>query len=114
MIHSRFRLPASVGMLLGALVLAGCQSASPAPTTAPTAVIAGKTTFINVNAGQGPPVVVAYTEGGKAPCPECEAVAEKYFSTGTLDEHVCKTCGATIDVGQGQLIQPGASHSGTN
>ncbi len=106
MIPSCFRLPASVGILLGALVMAGCQSATPAPTTAPAAVVAGKTTFINVNAGQGPPVLVAYTDSGKAPCPECEAVAEKYFSTGVLDEHVCKTCGATINVGQGQLIPP--------
>ena len=107
MIRSCFRLPASVGILLGAMVLAGCQSATPAaPTTAPSAVVAGKTTFINVNAGQGPPIVVAYTEAGKAPCPECEAVATKYFSTGVLDEHVCKTCGAPINVGQGEIIQP--------
>jgi hypothetical protein len=114
MIRSFFRLPALAGILLGAIVVGGCQSASPAPTTAPMAVIAGKTTFINVNAGQGPPVLAAYSEGGKAPCPECEAQAAKYFSTGALDEHVCKTCGATIEVGQGQLIQPPASHTGTN
>ena len=106
MIHSFFRLPVSVGIVFGALVLAGCQSATPGPTTAPAAVVAGKTTFINVNAGQGPPVLVAYTDSGKAPCPECEAVAAKYFSTGVLDEKVCKTCGAEINVGQGQLIQP--------
>jgi hypothetical protein len=115
MIRSCFRLPASIGIALFVMVLAGCQSMNPAPTTAPSAmvpttapaaVIAGKTTFINVNAGQGPPVLVAYTEAGKAPCPECEAVAAKYFSTGVLDEHVCKTCGAPINVGQGEIIQP--------
>jgi hypothetical protein len=106
MIRSFFPVPASLGIVLGALLMAGCQSATSMPTTAPAAVVAGKTTFINVNAGQGPPVVVAYTEAGKAPCPECEAVATKYFSTGVLDEHVCKTCGSEINVGQGQLIPP--------
>jgi len=106
MIRSCFRVPASVGIVLGAMVMAGCSSATPAPTTAPAAVIAGKTTFVNVNAGQGPPIIVAYKDSSQAVCPECEAVAEKYFTTGVLDEHVCKTCGAPINVGQGQLIQP--------
>jgi hypothetical protein len=106
MIPSCLRLPASVGIVLGAMVMAGCQSTSPAASSAPPAVIAGKTTFVNVNAGQGPPVLVAYHDSSAGVCPECESVAEKYFTTGVLDEHVCKTCGATINVGQGQLITP--------
>jgi hypothetical protein len=106
MIPSCLRLPASVGVVLGAMIMAGCQSTPPAASSAPPAVIAGKTTFVNVNAGQGPPVLVAYKDSSGDVCKECEAVAEKYFTTGVLDEHVCKTCGAPINVGQGQVIPP--------
>jgi hypothetical protein len=93
-------------LVLASLAMAGCQSTHPAAATAGNSVIAGGTTFVEVPAGQGPPVIVAYTTPGKTVCPECEAVATKYFETGVLDESVCKTCGAHLYAGQAQLIQP--------
>ncbi len=69
-------------------------------------VIAGGVTYIEVPTGQGPPMLVSYSEPGKTECPECKAVAMKYFKTGVLDESVCKTCGSRIVLGQGELLQP--------
>jgi len=97
---------ATAALLLFALELAGCQSTPAASATAGKSVIAGGTTFVQVPTGQGSPLVVAYTTPGKTVCPECQAVATKYFDTGVLDESVCKTCGAHLYVGQSELVQP--------
>ena len=103
--HSLF---SCVAFGLISLALCGCESMKPASdsATADKSVIAGGTTFVQVNTGQGPPVMVAYTTPGKTVCPEGEAVAEKYFETGVPDESVCKTCGAHLYVGQSEVIQP--------
>jgi hypothetical protein len=97
---------ASVTLFVAAFALAGCQSMPPASASSGRAVIAGGTTFVEVPTGQGSPLIVAYTTPGKTVCPECEAVATKYFQTGVLDESVCKTCGAHLYAGQSALIQP--------
>jgi hypothetical protein len=97
---------AAAALFLFALALAGCQSTPATSASAGKSVIAGGTTFVQVSGGQGPPIVVAYTTPGKTVCPECQAVASKYFDTGVLDESVCKTCGAHLYAGQAQLIQP--------
>ncbi len=94
----------SILLTIGATV--GCQSMPPASPQAGRSVIAGGTTFIEVPNGQGGRQVIAYTEPGRAVCPECQAVAENYFRTGVLDERSCKTCGATFIVGRGSIMQP--------
>ena len=94
---------ASILLLTGAL--AGCQSTAPGPAEG-HAVMAGRTTFIEVPSGQGPSQVIAYTEPGQTVCPECQRVAEDYFKTGVLDENTCKTCGATFIIGRGEIMQP--------
>jgi hypothetical protein len=68
--------------------------------------MAGGTTFVEVTGGQGTPMIVSYTTPGNKVCPECQAVATKYFQTGVLDESVCKTCGAHLSLGQAELLQP--------
>jgi hypothetical protein len=108
MLRATHSLFPRVAIVLFSLALFGCESMKPAADSASAekSVIAGGTTFVQVNAGQGPPVMVAYTTPGKPVCLECEAVAEKYFETGVLDESVCKTCGAHLYVGQSEVIQP--------
>jgi uncharacterized lipoprotein YajG len=96
-------------LAVASFALAGCQSMSPSPAATASAdksVIAGGTTFVEVPTGQGQTEIVAYTQPGKMVCPECQAVATKYFQTGVLDESVCKTCGAHLYAGQGELVQP--------
>lgn len=90
-------------LLLAAGLLSGCQSAAPSPGVG-RSVSAGRTTFVEVPTGQGSYQVVAYTISGETTCPECEKVAAEYFKTGVLSEKVCKTCGSTFNVGQGQII----------
>jgi hypothetical protein len=99
-------LPLYVTFGLIACALAGCQSATPTAKGPDRSVIAGKTTFVEVTGGQGSPQMVAYTAPGGTVCPECRTVANNYFKNGVLDERVCKSCGATINVGQGQIISP--------
>jgi hypothetical protein len=92
--------------IFAALLIAssGCQSANHGASTAGRAVVAGPTTFVQVPIGQGGYQVVAYSPAGAKVCPECEATAARYFDIGTLDQRVCKVCGATISVGQGTLV----------
>jgi hypothetical protein len=99
-------LPLCVMFGLIACALAGCQSASSMSKGPDRSVIAGKTTFVEVTGGQGSPQLVAYTAPGATVCPECKMVANDYFKTGALSERVCKSCGATINVGQGQIVSP--------
>ena len=95
-------------ILLLAGLVGGCESAA-TPSTAASphlgrSVIAGRTTFVEVPIGQGALQVAAYTVSGQSVCPECESVAEEYMKTGVLRERVCKSCGSTINVGQGQYL----------
>jgi hypothetical protein len=96
----------SAALVLAGLMLIGCETSNPASMASGPSVMAGGTTFVYVPTGQGQSQIVAYTEPGKKPCPECQAVATKYFQTGVLDESVCKTCGAHIYAGQSELVQP--------
>ena len=108
MLRANHSLFTCVALAFISLAVCGCESMKPAADSASAekSVIAGGTTFVEVNTGQGPPIMVAYSTPGKAVCPECEAVAEKYFQTGVLDESVCKTCGAHLYAGQAEVIQP--------
>jgi hypothetical protein len=108
MLRAAFSRFQRVAIVLASLALCGCESMKPAVDSASAgkSVIAGGTTFVEANTGQGPPLILAYTTPGKPVCPECEAVAEKYFETGLLDESVCKTCGAHLYAGQSEVIQP--------
>jgi hypothetical protein len=105
MIRSKRPLLVFFGITLACLTVVGCQSNSAPPSASVgRSVIAGKTTFVEVPTGQGAPEVVAYTVSGQQVCPECKSVADDYFKTGKLDEQVCKTCGSTINVGQGAVL----------
>ncbi|MDB5320131.1 MAG: hypothetical protein JWN40_1762 [Phycisphaerales bacterium] len=94
-----------VAFALVACASVGCQSTSMSKGSE-RSVIAGKTTFVEVTGGQGSPQMVAYTAPGATVCPECKTVASDYFKSGALSERVCKSCGATINVGQGQIVSP--------
>ena len=107
MFRIAFSKVVSNGVVLVAIALGGCSSMKGGGSMSAgpgKSVLAGKTAFVDVPSGQGRHQVVAYTVPGGAICPECEAAAANYFETGDLDHRVCKTCGSTIFVGQGTLV----------
>jgi hypothetical protein len=103
MLSPKYRVKVLFVILLVGGGLVGCQTT--APPAESRALMAGKTTFIEVPSGQGPWQVIAYTEPGHAVCPECQRVAADYFRTGVLDETACKTCGATFVIERGEGMQ---------
>jgi hypothetical protein len=98
----RFLTSTSVALI--AMSIAGCQSSTPQASR--TMDSPGRAIVVSGGNGRSttvflpsdvPATPVAYSAPGEAVCPECEAAAAKYFTTGVLDP-TCSRTGATRTV----------------